>query len=174
PLGTVAHGCELREDRVPPAGVGGDKEPHVHRQDVVGRVGEPLDDLADLLEDLRAIVSPNLSLAGAEHCDLLAMPVGRSGSAEDPLDDCLLRVLLALGDLGVTCDVISAHLKSGLMEQPGRRIVRAGTGLVAIIRGVAPRVLLADGPEGLALARLGARGPATPGVLCPESSREEN
>src|SRR5208337_2204882 len=73
----------------------------------------------------------------------------------------------------VTCDVIGSHLKSGLMEQSGWRIVHAGTRLVPIVR-VAPRVLFAGGPEGLALARLRARSPATPGFLCPETSREEN
>ena len=57
------------------------------------------------------------------------------------------------------------------MEQPGRRIIGAGTRLVPIVS--IRWVLFAGGPEGLALARLGARSPPTPGFLCPETPREE-
>ena len=63
-----------------------------------GGVGEPLDDLVDLLEDLGVVVGADLRPAGAEDGDLVAVPGGGAGPPEDPLDDRVLGVVLAVGE----------------------------------------------------------------------------
>ena len=153
PLRAAAHRRELREDRVPPAGVGRDEEPHVDLEDVLGGVREPLDDLAHLLEDLGAVVGPELRLAGAQDGDLLAVPVGGSRPAEDPLDDGFLGVLLALGDPRVAGDVVAAPLEAGLVGEAGRGVVGrfALVALIAIV-GVASGSLPAGRSQALPAA----------------------
>ena len=117
----------------------GDEEPDVDRQDVLGGVREPLDDLADLLEDLGAVVGPELGLAGAQDGDLLAVPVGGAGPAEDPLDEGLLGGLLALGHLGVAGDVVALPLEARTRgrSRPAVSSAPASSSVVAIV-GIAP------------------------------------
>ena len=143
-----------REDRVAPAGVDGRDELDVHRQHIVGGVGESLDDLVDLLEDLGRIVGAQLGPAGREHGDLFAVPFADAGPLEDPLDDGFLRVELAaqaVGELGVTCDRVSPPLESPASGEKGAAGSSSGAGSSG---SSSPR----DRPEGLVsrLRRLAA------------------
>ncbi len=82
---------EPRKDRVSPAAVDRGDELNVHRQHVFGGVGESLDDLVDLLQDLGRIVGTQLGLRGRQHGDLFAVPFADAGALEDPVDDGFLR-----------------------------------------------------------------------------------